>query len=225
MGPQITFQDTPLPEPTPLASSSSLGKRLFFADSDDEDSKDLVSEPVQALPSISGDEALSDANVDTNFDDHKPPSSAASNMSSVPASPCSSPAPVHDAVKSPVKKPRLSSPGRSRSKTFTSAYIGTFIVGNAWSTAKGRGYVKPGDEIKVERDDVIKKVSKSAPAKGTKAKKTDALFKKNGVQLSLATMMKAPPPKASKKTVDSVVRLINMRGFGCSRILTLPALH
>jgi DNA repair protein RAD5 len=215
----------PLPEPMSLTSMSSLGKRLFFADSDDEDLKDLVLEPVQAPPPISGDEDLSDVNVDTDFDDRKPPSSAASNMSSVPASPRSSPAPVNDAVKSPVKKPRLSSPGRSRTQTFTSAYIGTFIVGNAWSTAKGRGYVKPGDEIKVERDEVMRKVSKSAPAKGTKAKKTDTPFRKNGVQLSLATMMKAPPPKASKKAVDSVVRLINMRGFGCSRILISPVLH
>jgi DNA repair protein RAD5 len=97
---------------------------------------------------------------------------------------------------------------------FESIYIGSFIVGNAWSTVKGKGYVNSGDEIQVEREDQDEGFSVKETAVAAKAKKGKPADKKKTKQLSIATMMKAPQPKGSKKKTNTVVRLINSRGFG-----------
>jgi hypothetical protein len=92
------------------------------------------------------------------------------------------------------------------------------VVGNAWSTVKGRGYVKTGEEVLIERDDPNDPSPTNIPGFSGKTngivKQNQTKIKGKTKQLSLATMMKVPPPKASKKKVDTVVRLSNTRGFG-----------
>ncbi|KAI6114901.1 SNF2 family N-terminal domain-containing protein [Pisolithus croceorrhizus] len=113
----------------------------------------------------------------------------------------------------PLKKQRLASPKNSYHPLgMKDAYIGC-IVGNAWSTAKGKGYINPGDEILVERDaleDKTGRVKGRNKAAGDKGKKK---------QLTLKAMMNPQPSKKfSKRKVDAVIRLTNKAGFEFGRL-------
>ncbi|KAI0316497.1 SNF2 family N-terminal domain-containing protein [Amylostereum chailletii] len=119
----------------------------------------------------------------------------------------------------PNKKRRLSPPlPTNNHPPFQSAYLGSFIVGNAWSTVKGKGYVKPGDEIRVEVDDP--EVNPPGPSKGRASASGKGQTKKGGSkQLSIATMFKAQPAKPSaKKKTHTVVRLTSKGGFEFGRL-------
>ena len=70
----------------------------------------------------------------------------------------------------------------------SSYYLGSILVANAWSTARGTGYVKNGDIINVERE----------------------IW--NGKQRTLDNMMRLPG--TSKAKANYIVRLTNSRGFG-----------
>lgn len=85
-------------------------------------------------------------------------------------------------------------------------YLGTFLVGNAWSTAKGSGYVKPGDPICVERESPEEARPSKADVKG----------KGKGKQVTLFSMLKPQGKGAAAKKAKSntIVRLTNERGFG-----------
>ena len=101
----------------------------------------------------------------------------------------------------------------------------SFLVGNAWSTVRGKGYVKPGEEIKIERD-AHGDGRKAGPskAKNTKSTPKDAKSSKSGKkQLSIATMLKPQPAKPTRKKQDLVVRLVNQRGFGTYLIRIYPS--
>ncbi|OCH95686.1 hypothetical protein OBBRIDRAFT_871170 [Obba rivulosa] len=140
-----------------------------------------------------------------------PRASSVSSASSHPAPRSSSPASSVKSEEPPTKKRRLSPKGAQQAR-FTSKYLGSFLIGNAWSTVRGSGYVKPGDEILVERDQ---------PETSTTKKTQTANQKKSGgakKQLSIATMLKAQPPKFAKKKEDTVVRLTNKRGFEFGRL-------
>lgn len=148
-----------------------------------------------------------------------PRASSVSSLSSGPSLRTSSPVPCPSGEEPPVKKRRLSLPkvqaptGQQLGAPFGNAYIGSFIVGNAWSTARGKGYIKPGDIIRIERDDPDDSRSVlSVPAKGKKKALPD---KGKAKQLTLGAMLKSQPPKTTKKA-DTVVRLTNGRGFGKS---------
>ncbi|EPQ60320.1 hypothetical protein GLOTRDRAFT_112995 [Gloeophyllum trabeum ATCC 11539] len=151
----------------------------------------------------------------------QPRSSSVTSISSS-SSPATSPPSVTNIDKpSPSKKRRLSTAAPAAANAvFESAYLGSFLVGNAWSTARGKGYVKPGDEICVERDvpnETDRKLTKLAAVKpGAKAKAMGAKGKQK--QLSIATLVKTQPPKAKKKDNGSVVRLTNKRGFEFGRL-------
>ncbi|TCD62159.1 DNA helicase rad5 [Steccherinum ochraceum] len=128
-------------------------------------------------------------------------------------------------VDEPPSKKRKLSPENQRTATLalpTSMYLGSFLVGNAWSTARGKGYVKPGEEIKVERDSVTVEPRKADGQKAKSASKgasKDGKGSKNGKkQLSIATMLKPQPMKSTRKKQDLVVRLANMRGFEFGRL-------
>lgn len=185
---------------------------LFFADSDEEDQTHGSSFVTPRKRPISPQE------VDDEDEDIEIPSfeelPRASSPSSASSARQSSPTPSIEIVNSPpAKKRKLSPPPVQVRPPSSSMYIGSFIVGNAWSTVKGPGYIKSGEEFMVEREDQDEGPSRntSASSKGKKGSKPD---KGKGKQLSIATMMKAQPQKLAKKKVNTVVRLTNMRGFG-----------
>lgn len=194
---------------------SLLGKRLFFADSDDEDFTTQHPAPPLNGGDSSRDEKNSNSDVEILLLEDEPETSGVGHTTSSNISPTSSPPPPVEIILPPEKKPRLSQAALSHS-AFSSAYLGSFLVGNAWSTVKGKGYVKPGDEIKIERDSPQGSASSKANSSkgGAKAKKPDGKDKGKTKQLSIATLMKPSQPKVSKKKVDTVVRLTNNGGFG-----------
>jgi DNA repair protein RAD5 len=186
----------------PQASSSSKGF-AFFASSDD----NRIALSTEDAPQLKADD---DSDIELLTAEEPPrqssPSSATSNRPPVEAARAQSVESIQS-LPPPTKKRKLS-PERKQPAP-DSFYIGSLIVGNAYSTAKGKGYIKIGDEVRVERDQLEEvKVSK-------KAKPTTTA--KNGKQqISISTMFKPPPPKISqaKKNKDRVIRLSNDRDFG-----------
>ncbi|KAI0363055.1 hypothetical protein BV20DRAFT_984039, partial [Pilatotrama ljubarskyi] len=178
-------------------------RSLFFAGSDDEEMADSETKPeASAAPMTEGpSRAATQPRSPTqkplffaDSDDEEPSRYNAAKL----------PTPLHVPeepeldldVEMPefVDVPRASSVSRS------------FLVDRAWSTVKGTGYIKAGEEVLIERDEPDKPppppVKKSTKDKGGKK------------QLTIASMLKpAAPPKPSKKKQDSVVRLTNSRGF------------
>lgn len=186
---------------------------LFFADSDDDD-EPIEYKPLQ-LPSYQAMSNLSD-DVDIPELDELPRASSVSSASSnheVNAQ-SRSPSVVIEGlpVDRPTKKRKLSPPHARAAAPFDSSYLGCFLVPNAWSTVRGSGYVRAGDEIQIERDSPDEDTSR--PAKPAKAKAGSHKSKNGKKQISIATMMKPAPAKTSKKKKDLVVRLTNLRGFG-----------
>ncbi|KAH7922804.1 hypothetical protein BV22DRAFT_1016617 [Leucogyrophana mollusca] len=187
-------QSAPQPS-TPL--SSVREKRLFFADSDDEEIPRFeVSDrptPMDTGAKDGADDSWSDVEI-PNFDE-VPRASSKRRVSPLPA-------------------PRGSRGG------VDSAYLGSFLVGNAWSTVKGKGYVNSGEEIRVERDEPDGgSSSKPAPtASGSGKGKKGGVPDKKKKQLSLSAMLKPQPPKLAKRKTDTVVRLTNKRGFEFGRL-------
>lgn len=201
----ITAPSQSNPEP-----SSPTGKHLFLPDSDDEGDALLAysnkTEDEVAIPA----EILMD--VDTELE-APPTSSPCSSRSSPGPIPSSQPTvKQEEAPKVGPKKRRRSSVSPHRQKT--SFYLGTFMIANAWSTAKGTGYITPGETIIIERDGVLTEFSKNVP----KAKApTKAPTKTNGKkkQQTLTSMIKTS--NNNRKPVDTAVRITNTRGFGMSR--------
>jgi len=212
-----TAQSVRPASPSSSSPHSLHQKRLFFADSDDDDI------PRFQTPK----KAVTDASLTRNGDDDNgsdleipsfeevPRASSVSSLSSGPSLRTSSPV-LGYSEEPPIKKRRLSPPkvqahAEQLEVPFRTAYLGSFIVGNAWSTVRGKGYVKPGDIIRIERDDPLDSSSSSSVlAKGKKKALPD---KGKTKQLTLGAMLKSQPPKTTKKA-DTVVRLTNDRGFG-----------
>ncbi|KAF8841910.1 hypothetical protein BDN67DRAFT_900346 [Paxillus ammoniavirescens] len=190
-------QHIPQPSTQPeLASTPSGGtreKRLFFADSDDED----VPRFEIASHSMPGTTPLTKDRADDSGSDMELPS--------------------FEEVPRASSKRRLSSTAKpvALSSRVGDAYLGSFLVGNAWSTVKGKGYIKPGDEIRIERDSPDDASSSaSLPRKGKK--ETEEKGKKK--QLSLKAMLKPQLTKFGKRKADTVVRLTNKGGFEFGRL-------
>ncbi|KAJ3004313.1 hypothetical protein NUW54_g4873 [Trametes sanguinea] len=131
-------------------------KPLFFADSDDE-------EPAQYKPAETA--AQTDIPEDTDLDldveipefvDIPRASSVSSTSSGFDAprdpSPVPRPPPTNDELR-PQKRRKLSPVQQSYATTPDSMYLGSFLVDRAWSTVKGSGYVKSGEEIRIEREE------------------------------------------------------------------------
>lgn len=103
------------------------------------------------------------------------------------------------------KKRKVSPTSEATKKDY---YLGSFLVPNAWSTTKGSGYIKPGDYICVEREQV---------QYAGQSSNQDSKQKGKGRQVTLFTMLK-PQGKSGasrkNKSEDTIVRLTNERGFG-----------
>lgn len=196
-----------------VASVSNSKKRLFVTSSDDE--RDQIPANVDDIIK----RRTKNANPSPSVVALSPPLHAASSSLSVHSS-SSPPPPKKRNAASPVPKKRKVSqppldvlPSISQVAGFESAYLGTFLVPNAWSTVKGRDWVKAGEEIHIRRNEWEGISARSNQSSLIKPDK-----KGSGKQLKLTSMMKAKEkeaPKAAKKMkVDNVVRFTNSRKFG-----------
>jgi DNA repair protein RAD5 len=207
--------DVLIEEPLPGAATpeSESKPRLFFADSDDDEEThaSTFTTPMKRSISVHIENDGQSSDVEIPSFEEIPRASSVSSFSSALSGKDSSPAPYIESREPPTKRMRMSSPFTASQPPFESIYIGSFIVSNAWSTVRGKGYIKSGDEIHVEREDQVEGPSSGAFKKGKKGK---AMDKGKMKQLSIANMMKAPQSKMSKKKTNTVVRLTNSRGFG-----------
>ncbi|KAF9245698.1 P-loop containing nucleoside triphosphate hydrolase protein [Melanogaster broomeanus] len=222
--PQRVSQPSTQPEPASTPSRTIREKRLFLADSDDEDVP-RYGIPSSAMPGTTplardiGDDSGSDIELPS-FEE-VPRASSVSSVSSGPSQRASSP-PLCTTRSSPppAKKRRLSPTAKQASalSSFKSgdAYLGSLLVGNAWSTVKGKGYIKPGDEIRIERDNPDDTGSWTSTSGKGKKKETEDKGKKK--QLSLKAMLKPQPTRFAKRKTDTVVRLTNKGGFEFGRL-------
>ena len=112
-----------------------------------------------------------------------------------------------EGVFQPKKRRKLSPPC---DYDFTSAFLGSIVIPNAWSTVKGNGYIKNGDPILVEYDRL--KQEDGLPKKGDKNKLPKKKLK--GKQLTITTLMKPRQDNFKKKKQNAIVRLTNRSGFG-----------
>lgn len=199
-------------EVTPIPSQQVREKRLFFPDSDDEDNLALEA-PCPAITPLATSEADdSGSDLELPSVEEVPRASSVSSMSSMVSRDSSPPPPVLSpqtearttrSSSPPAKRRRLSLSTRPRHAIKSDgAYLGTFLVPNAWSTVKGKGYIKPGDEVKIERDGPEDTNVVSTSVKGKKK------------QLTLKAMLKPQPVKNVKRKADTIVRLTNKGGFG-----------
>lgn len=210
-----------LDEETHEATSRSRLEPLFLGDSEDDDPL----YPTTPSSSSKGKRPMikelyeSDTEVGSVAD--IPRASSASSFSDRVSV---SPPPITEKIKEkrspkkpPLKKRKLSlSSGlpivELDVNTFAATYIGEFVVSNAWSNVSGNGYVKHNDPVRIERDQ--KDGSQPSSSKKGAGKPTT-----NGKkQLSIATMFKPQPVQPSKKKADSIVRLLNSRGFEFGRL-------
>jgi len=220
MGPEISDDDVSMPASLPAGSQISESESgvpsenegLFFASSDDEDlgSTTRLKAPRSIAPSVDEDASMLDAHAplfqpsqdDSDLFDKSP--------LLVPQS--SSPPTAFDSSP-PLKKRRISPVPHAKAKgtPFRSAYIGSFVIGNAWSTVKGRGYVRPGDEIRVERDEP-QDFSTNAARSSTNGKGGHQKTKQK--QTTLTSTFKPLTAKQVKQKSHTIVRLTNKGGFG-----------
>lgn len=195
------------PEVASISPQQAREKRLFLPDSDDE------TIPIFEVPrnSIVGMTPLATDAIDDSGSDLELPSieevpraSSVSSMSSM-VSRDSSPIPqatFRSFRPPPTKKRRLSLSTQPKPAVKSDdTYLGTFLVPNAWSTVKGKGYIKPGEEVRIERDSP-EDTSTAASVKGKKK------------QLTLKAMLKSKPTRNVKRKTDTIVRLTNKGGFG-----------
>lgn len=210
-----------LDEETRDAMQRLRSEPLFLEDSEDD-------EPLYpAAPSSSSKgkrpitEELYDSDIEVSSVAEVPRASSASSFSDRVSV---SPPPITEKRKEksspekpPVKKRKLSHPPGSPTvqldvNLFTATYIGEFVVPNAWSNVSGK-YIKRNDVVRIERDQRDGSQPNSSEKKGKPNKKGDS--KK---QLSIATMFKPQPVQLSKRKADSIVRLLNSRGFEFGRL-------
>jgi hypothetical protein len=97
----------------------------------------------------------------------------------------------------------------------SSIFLGSFVCGNAFSAAKGKGYTAPGQQIIITRDEEEDEPANTT-TKGKAASKNGKSKTGGKKQLTLATALK---PTAKKKKKNTIVRITNPRGFGMYLLL------
>jgi len=106
----------------------------------------------------------------------------------------------------PGKKRRLSPTLEIHPQTslFRPTYLGDVLIANAWSTASGKGYVKSGDSVIIQKDEPTTSSSSRSRSQRPVKKIGDKQ------QVTIASMMKLQKTKKA----DTIVRILNQRGFG-----------
>lgn len=136
--------DTVKPEPQPQTHS------LFFVDSEDEEQKPprISISPMKDIRGSPFGAQGAQEEMDVDVKIPEIPSGRASSVSSAssaqppaPSSPASSVGP-DTSIEPPRKKRKLSLPIARDGAEFVSAYLGSFLVADAWSTVRGKGFVK-----------------------------------------------------------------------------------
>jgi DNA repair protein RAD5 len=195
--------------PRTSSSRSSPPHRLFLEDSDDDVNDIYTSESPSVRRPIVVDDVL-----EIDIDSAATHAKAGQSKPTEAFKKSSSPPHFKQGFNSgpPLKKRRLSPQDtHNPTSSFPPTYLGEVLITNAWSNVSGKGYVKPNESIQIQRDEVT--APKPGPSKPTKS-----VNKKSGdgkKQLSLATMLKPQPTNIfKKKKVDTIVRLVNSRGFG-----------
>ncbi|KJA28563.1 hypothetical protein HYPSUDRAFT_33995 [Hypholoma sublateritium FD-334 SS-4] len=199
--------------------SSPMIQKLFLDDVDDDDQITTLSTiptPQKRQASEAGDSDIEIIEKPSGFPHRKKTASARLNGKSKREESPGTPAPVSkrrrvSPVQATVDAPRVPA------SDFQPTYLGEIVVPNAWSNVSGRGYIKPNDLVVIKRDEdePVPGPSKAMPANNAKEKKSD---KK---QITLATMLKPQPSKPSrKKKTDTIVRLVNTKGFEFGRLPT-----
>ena len=174
---------------------------LFLPDEEDTDYADVPVERPRSVSTHPNANPVDDVGMSDIFDIHQ-----AGGSKFIPRRPS-------EEVSRPNKRRKLSPPSDS---DFTSAFLGSIVVANAWSTVKGKGYVKNGDPILVEWDTL--KQEEDTPKKGKKKKP----LQKKGKQLTITALMKPRQDNFKRKKQNDIVRLTNKGGFGeliCSAIV------
>ncbi|KAF8167532.1 DNA repair protein RAD5, partial [Crassisporium funariophilum] len=208
---------------TPRTSSSRSSppqEQLFLEDSDEDDSMNALATALSAKKRpVSIEDSDSDIEIieDTSAFRQAHGSKSAQNTRSTNISPT----PRHTASSSkPVAKKRRVSPPHESSlpesaTKFQPAYLGEVIVPNAWSNVSGKGYVKLNEAVLIQREE--QDVPKPGPSKLKPSTATNGKKK----QISLTTMLKPQPSKnLKKKKTDTIVRLVNNKGFEFGRLPT-----
>jgi hypothetical protein len=169
---------------------------LFLPDEEDADHRGV---PVERLRSVS---IRPDANPGYPTDDVD-----MSDVFGIPLEKESKPSVNRrsEEVFQPKKRRKLSPPSEF---SFTSAFLGSVVVANAWSTVKGKGYIKNGDPIFVEWDRL--RQEEELPKKSAKKKPVQ----KKGKQLKITALIKPRQDNFKKKKQNDIVRLTNKGGFG-----------
>ncbi|KAG2022727.1 DNA repair protein RAD5 [Coprinopsis cinerea AmutBmut pab1-1] len=219
---------TPGPETSSRGSSPAEEKLFLDADDDDDDYLMQTDEPPPVDVTAGSKRPAADADDDAEiqFMGHNrsspPPQIKASREPSViPA-----PGPSRRSTPPPNKKRKASEsvPPASQSTShadFKPTYLGEVIIPNAWSNVSGKGYIKVNDSFALKRDveqdeDYKTNSSKTKSSAASKPKKGDG--KK---QMTLSAMMKPQPPKNLKrKKADTIVRLVNTKGYEFGRLPT-----
>lgn len=212
-----------------MMTLSSSPQSLFLPGDDDEDA---ISAPERLhTPDLGGYSPAPEADSDMEMASNIP---GIPNRSSSVASASSGSIPILSRDRSPEpllrpSKRRRVSPSLDNQLTshtaaqsnppFQRAYLGSFLVGNAWSTVRGRGYIKPGETVLIDRDDQTSS-TRGSNAKSKKGKEdVKVAGKGKGKQQNIQSMFKAQSKTSSKaQKPDTVVRLTNKSGFEFGRL-------
>jgi len=189
------FADPSVYAPSSQASSEGppADNPLFLPDEEDADHGDFPAERRRSVPIRPDPNPTDDVDMSDLFDIHQ-------EGGSKPAARRQS-----EEVFQPNKRRKLSP---LPDLDFKSAFLGSIVVANAWSTVKGKGYVKNGDPIFVEWDRL--KQEDVLPRKGDKKKP----LQKKGKQLTITALIKPRQDNFKKKKQNDIVRLTNRGGFG-----------
>ena len=183
-GPSIPSSQTSHEDPT-------AHHPLFLLDEEDADSGDVPVERLRSVSTVPQANPTDDVDMSDVFGIQQGGSRPATRRQS------------EEAFR-PNKRRKLSPPPDFG---FKSAFLGRIVIPNAWSTVKGKGYIKDGDPIFVEWD---KLKQEDLPRKSDKKKP----LQKKGKQLTITALMKPRSENFKKKKQNDIVRLTNKGGFG-----------
>ena len=201
---------------TSASRSCPPGHLLFLEDSDDDDCMYMSPKPSSSLEKAERPTVIENGDPNIRIMKH---SQVSTDIKSNQHSRFTSLSPTLDEKTLPgpvAKKRRLLPPEHESppnlSTEFLPMYLGEVVIPNAWSNVSGRGYVKPNETVLVKREE------QDLPQAGTSKPKPTTVQSSKKKQISIATMLKPQPVKTSKsakkKKTDSIVRLVNNKGFG-----------